>query len=250
MESIAAFQTIKDRFSDTLSLDRPLFVLHGPRHFGKSTITYAIEMWLTADVPDVVRASIQLMLPHTDSDNVFWNVMGKTVDRQSSRANSTSFMNMVKIRTGVTKKRVCFILDEMDALLAKPALMVAFIAVLRQLEASSYLCGFLGVSRHDLGRHCDFGPGNLYKEVNLLKAEPFSTGQMATFFELIEPRSNFTKSLRRAIMQSSSGAHCVFGSMVRLTVDHVKWTNEGCEWELWFKQLRISLLLTNDISNF
>ncbi|EGZ14834.1 hypothetical protein PHYSODRAFT_301642 [Phytophthora sojae] len=40
LESIAAFQTIKQGFSDTRLPERPLFLLYGPRQFGKTTIAY------------------------------------------------------------------------------------------------------------------------------------------------------------------------------------------------------------------
>ena len=58
---------------------------------------------------------------------------------------------------------------------------------------------------------------------------------MNNFFARIERSYNFTANVRREIIDYSSGVPGVFGSLIRFTIDHNKWSCQLSEWYSWFK---------------
>lgn len=75
-------------------------------------------------------------------------------------------------------------------------------------------------------------PFNTYSHVTV---GPFTVQQMDHFFGQIAFSYDFTPSIRLAIMDYSSGAPGVFGSLICFTINHRMWNCEFKEWHSWFK---------------
>lgn len=246
MDTIAAFNDIQTGFSMEGSRGRPLYLLYGPRQFGKSTIAYRIADWMAAD-PHLAKVEcilVELRRSAVRDAATFWTCLGMHMEPESVCQDETAF---IKLATR-GQRRFCLILDEMDHLFDNKDLATTFLAALRTWKVASFFCGFLGVGSHDLVHHFKVFRGDMksspFNVGTMIKVGPFSLEQMSAFFTLVASRYPFSESLRRAIIDYSSGAPGVFGSMIRFTADSDKCTVERHEWERWFKVDAFSSYLT------
>jgi hypothetical protein len=237
MDTIAAFNEIQDGFSRLERRGHPLYLLYGPRQFGKTTIANRIANWVDADprMANVDCIAIELCKSDVRDAATFWASLGKCIDSNSACLDAIAF---IKLATR-GRHRFCLIMDEMDFIFDNKDLAKQFLAVLRTWKAAPFFCGFLGVGSHDLVYHYWVFRGDMqsspFNVGHLVRVDRFSLEQMNAFFSLIAPRYRFSESIRRAICRYSSGAPGVFESMIRFTADNGKCSIERCEWERWFK---------------
>ncbi|KAL7688442.1 putative P-loop containing nucleoside triphosphate hydrolase [Plasmopara halstedii] len=214
-DTIDAFRQIKEGLSRKEVIGHPLFLLYGPRQFGKTTISYRIMDWI--------------------AKGTFWNRLGRCIDNRNAGCDYDSFKQLVEDCATQDRKQLCLIVDEMDHLFSNKELAIKFLLALRKWKAASYFRGFLGIGSHELVHHHEIFRENdktsPFNVGNMIKMAPFSVEQMSAFFKLIDPRYSFPQSLQCGIMKYSSGAPGVFGSLIRFTVDKDKWTLEWREWE-------------------
>ncbi|KAE9265336.1 hypothetical protein PR003_g32488 [Phytophthora rubi] len=168
METIAAFNDIQAGFSMEGSCG-PLYMLYGPRQFGKSTIAHRIVNWIAADpqMSDVECIFIELRTSNVRDAATFWTSLGMRIEPDSVCPDENAF---IKLATR-GQRRFCLIVDEMDHLFDNKDLAKTFLSVLRTWKAASYFCGFLGVGSHDLVHHYKVFRGDM-------KSSPFNVGNM------------------------------------------------------------------------
>lgn len=240
-ESIDAYRRIKRGLAKCLppGSDRPLFLLCGPIRFGKVSIARRIKSWIDTNphLSDVKCVSlVPLRKPEVNDIKAVWSKLGKLFDAQSACADQESFFRLATR----DQKRFCLIVEDMDQLLESPVVASEILAALRKWKQSTGLFGYLGVGSLDLlHRHkmCEHdGQPSPFDPTHILRAQPFSQDQMTALFELLEPTKAFPPSLQLGIMDYSSGAPGVFGSLVRYTIDQDKWRLEWGDWEAWFKK--------------
>ncbi|OQS02566.1 hypothetical protein THRCLA_21385 [Thraustotheca clavata] len=104
----------------------PLFLLYGPRHFGKTTIAIDILEWIR-NKPNIKAIYIEL--------------------RKSDVANENQ---LVKEYTEKDKVQLCLIVDEFDIIFSNQELAKYYFLTLRQWRLQPYFRGFLGVGSHQL----------------------------------------------------------------------------------------------------
>ncbi|KAI9979668.1 hypothetical protein PInf_028185 [Phytophthora infestans] len=114
MDTIAAFNDIQTGFSMEGSRGRPLYLLYGPRQFGKSTIAYRIADWMAADphLANVECILVELRRSAVRDAATFWTCLGMHMEPESVCQDETAF---IKLATR-GQRRFCLILDEMDHL--------------------------------------------------------------------------------------------------------------------------------------
>ncbi|EGZ19847.1 hypothetical protein PHYSODRAFT_461174, partial [Phytophthora sojae] len=230
LESIPAFVRIQDGFS-RIGSPRPLYMLHGPRQFGKTTIALGVQQCF----PDVKCVYIALQADDMANEERFWKTLGRAI-RAGSRCYCDSYESFICLVYEVAskeKKTICLVVDELDVLFGNYELARAFLSAIRSLRGNSSFWGFLGVGSHKLV--LDHHIAGMYTAAELIQMQPFSTEKMATFFRLIARRYDFADSLRQGIIGYSSGAPGEFAAMIRFTIDNGKWGLEWADWELWFK---------------
>ncbi|KAE8998406.1 hypothetical protein PR003_g19247 [Phytophthora rubi] len=81
LETISTFQQIREGFSYG---NRPLYLLHGPRQFGKTTIAKGVEKWLTTSRSDVMCLFFEVNELVAADETEFWNRLGKLVSKESN----------------------------------------------------------------------------------------------------------------------------------------------------------------------
>ncbi|ETK76841.1 hypothetical protein L915_16825, partial [Phytophthora nicotianae] len=249
-DTIDAFRQIKEGFSRKEVIGHPLFLLYGPRQFGKTTIAYRIMDWIASDssVADVKYVFFEMHESDVAEEGTFWGRLGQCIDEESACCDYASFRRLMVECTTHDRTQLCLIVDEMDHLFSNKELAAKFLSALRKWKAAPYFRGFLGIGSHELVHHHEIFRGDdktsPFNIGNMIKMVPFSVEQMSAFFKLIEPRYEFSQSLQCGIMKYSSGAPGVFGSLIRFTVDNNKWTLEWHKWEPWFQVGAFSGYLT------
>ncbi|KAF4136066.1 AAA domain [Phytophthora infestans] len=245
LDTIEAFKRIRHGFSGN---DRPIYMLYGPRQFGKSTIARGIEM-LFCGHPNIISVYFEVSKEMARNAVRFWSYLGKMVDAESECHDSTSLLMQVTTYAGREKKKLCLIVDEMDRLFQNPDLLTSFLGLLRmwKFQSPSVFLGFLGVGNYELLNHNmvyrgddDSSPFNVSETI---KAEKLSILQMSDFFMEMKPRYPFTASLVVGIMDLSGGVPGVLGSLVRFTADEGKYHLELEAWEKWFSGLLFPMYL-------
>ncbi|GMF10516.1 unnamed protein product [Phytophthora lilii] len=249
-DTIDAFRQIKEGLSRKEVIGHPLFLLYGPRQFGKTTIAYRIMDWIASDsnVADVKCVFFEMHESDVAAEGTFWERLGQCIDEESACCDYASFRRLMVECTTHDRTQLCLIVDEMDCLFSNKELAAKFLNALRKWKAAPYFRGFLGIGSHELIHHHEIFRGDdktsPFNVGDMIKIMPFSVEQMSAFFKLIKPRYSFPQSLQCGIMKYSSGAPGVFGSLIRFTVDNDKWTLEWHEWEPWFKVGAFSGYLT------
>ncbi|EEY59692.1 Crinkler (CRN) family protein [Phytophthora infestans T30-4] len=245
LDTIEAFKQIQNGFSGN---DCPLYMLYGPRQFGKSTIARGIER-LFCSHSNIIPVYFEVSAEIASNEATFWRYLGKMVDAESECHDSISLLMLVTTCAGRDKKKLCLVVDEMDRLFQNPNLLTSFLGLLRvwKFQSPSVFLGFLGVGNYELLNHYlvfhgdnDSSPFNVSETI---KVEKFSNPQMSDFFMEMKPRYPFTDSLQLGIMNLSGGTPGVLGSLVRFTADEGKYQLEFEEWEEWFFGLLFSVYL-------
>ncbi|CAK4637013.1 hypothetical protein LEN26_000138 [Aphanomyces euteiches] len=229
MESIDAYVQVSGLF---LSADkvRPLCLLYGPRQFGKTTISYRLWNLLASD-PSVLAIYHSATTLSVQTEAHFWSALIRLCCEDGS--TSQDLLHILLRR----KQRLLLIIDEMDEMFVNTVLTRSFMNVLCEWQAAPYFCGFLGIGSYKLVSLCEqhkrSDRSNPFNLCTLFPVQRFSRDQMAAFFKLIEPTYAFKESTRGGIIDFSGGAPGVFGSLIRLSVDHCKWRLERHEWDEW-----------------
>jgi hypothetical protein len=233
MDTITAYQQLNPVFHrPSTDLSRPLYLLYGPRQFGKTTVAIRLAKQIARDPSiEVIYYSVNTLNNRTEA--LFWSGIGRRIGVEIS-----SYGELERVIIS-RRKRLCLFLDEMDVMFANQSLTSNFIAILRSWQGATFFHGFLGIGSYNL-----VNLYKLFKEDNgispfnlsfLIKIEPFTIEQMVNFFDQISVSYDFTTSTRLAIMDYSSGAPGVFGSLIRFTIDRCMWKCEFNEWHSWFK---------------
>ncbi|KAJ8542506.1 hypothetical protein ON010_g12308 [Phytophthora cinnamomi] len=249
-DTIDAFRQIKEGFSRNEVIGHPLFLLYGPRQFGKTTIAYRIMDWIASDanVADVKCVFFEMHRSDVAAEGTFWNRLGACIEKRNACCDYDSLMHLVKDSTTQDRKQLWLIVGEMDNLFSNKELAIKFLLALRKWKVAPYFRGFPGVGSHELVRYHEIFRGDSdsspFNVGNMIKMVQFSLKQMSAFFKLIEPRYGFSQSLQCGIMKYSSGAPGVFGSLIRFTVDNDKCILDWHEGEPRFKLGTFSGYLT------
>ncbi|GMF23074.1 unnamed protein product [Phytophthora lilii] len=183
-DTLAVFRRIQDGFSST---DRPIYLLYGPPQFGKTTIANAIEAWVSEAHPNIICVNLEVNKVIAADEAAFWSQLGMLINGERDCRDFNSIMSVVSRCTLDHGKKFCLILDNMDTLLMKPALLTTFLDVLRMWKAQSpsFLLGFLGVGGFDLEKTSlvyQAGPfSSPFNVAELIKTDPFTSFQMTGF---------------------------------------------------------------------
>lgn len=115
------------------------------------------------------------------------------------------------------------------------ALIAKLLVVLHRWRRAPYFCGFLGIDSCGLVQdyYMALQGANIFSEVTLVAAQPFSKLQMGFFFKQIKPWYPFPKDLQHGIMEYSSRVLGVFESMIRFTFELKKWHFTWHDWAPW-----------------
>jgi Crinkler effector protein N-terminal domain/ATPase family associated with various cellular activities (AAA) len=233
MNTIEAYQKLETSFTREGNIS-PLYLLYGPRQFGKTTIAYRLWDELARD-KSVMVVYRSLALADVETEESFWAALSSITSIGKVALSSADF-EALALRPG---KRLCLILDEMDSMLANRDVTSTFIEKLRAWQGSPFFLGFLGIGSFNLlnlykiHKGSDgISPFNLFTAIRMKR---FTVEQMSQFFTLIAPWYHFAESTRVAIMEYSGGAPGVFGSLIRFSSEFKQCKQERSQWESWFK---------------
>ncbi|KAG9409019.1 hypothetical protein AC1031_019280 [Aphanomyces cochlioides] len=224
METIPAYRQLSALYSAECA---QLCLLYGPRHFLKQRLdSFANDTTVFVIYHSATELSVE-------TEEAFWMALSRLCGEVASTPQE---LMQIIIRR---KKRLFLIVDEMDGMFVNSDLTSHFLDILREWLRSPHFRGFLGIGSYDLVSlykhhkgHDRVSPFNL---ATIVKTDRFTADQLIAFFKLIEPPFPFTDSTRNAIMEYSGGAPGVFGSLIRFSIDNVKWKVERHEWETWLK---------------
>lgn len=227
VESIDTYQRLETAFVSRKLAS--ICLLYGPRQFGKTTIAHRLMTSLDTD-PSILVIYFSLTPSTVETEEIFWLALSRTVGKKTKSSDEfeTEFLGR--------KTRLWLALDEMDTIFQNETLTRKFMDCLRWWQSRKSFLGFLGIGSHELMKiHLKFKGGTPFNLAEGFPVKRFSSDQMSAFFKQIEERFPFQDSTRQAIMEYSSGAPGVFGSLVRYSIDRAKCNQERHEWEDWFK---------------
>ncbi|KAK1940814.1 hypothetical protein P3T76_007520 [Phytophthora citrophthora] len=220
METISTHQKQEVAFSRGRGR---ICLLYGPRQFGKTTIARRLAHSFAAD-SSILGIYGSLTAGAVRTEESFWLALGSIVGKETK--SSHEFRKMFVLQ----KTRLWLAIDEMDMMFKNEDLTSTFMDCLREWQSNEYFLGFLGIGSHDLlNMHMKFKGGDTVSPFNLaevFQVQPFSTDQMCEFFQQIEERYPFRDSTCQGIMEYSSGAPGVFGSLVRYSIDNEQFNVE------------------------
>ncbi|KAK1941398.1 hypothetical protein P3T76_007264 [Phytophthora citrophthora] len=205
-------------------------IQEGPHQYGKTSVAYHIKDWNASD-DNVKCVFFEMHKLDVATEEVFWQRLGARTDTSSRKmcCDYDSFKRLVEDCTLRDGKQLCLIVDRMDHLFANESLAKTFLFALRKWKVAPYFRGFLGIGSYGLVHHHEIfreeKTSSPYNVCEAIEMKPFSVEQMSSFFKLLEPRYVFSQSLQPG----------VFGSLIRFTGDHGRWTLEWDKWESWLK---------------
>jgi len=135
METIKVYKKLSGSLSTG---NAQLYLLYGPRQFGKTTVGYRIRDLLAID-------SSVLVIYHSVTENsvrteeAFWVALSELCSEVVSTPQE--LMGIIIRRS----QRLFLILDEMDAMFANTDLTSKFLDILREWITSPFFRGFLGI---------------------------------------------------------------------------------------------------------
>lgn len=228
VDTIEVFTRLEARFSSCGPIS-PLYYLFGPRQFGKTTIGHRLRDSLAAD--PLISVIFHTLTPSdVETEEAFWLALGRHCGERTRTARDFEWMFIRR------KCRLWLAIDDMDVMFSNEQLTSNFLDRLRSWESLPAFLGFLAIGSYDLVnlpmKYKQPAPFNIGE---LIQAKCFSVRQMSDFFMLIQPMYCFKEATREAIMEYSSGAPGVFGSLVKFSVDRGKCSQERHGWEDWFK---------------
>ncbi|DAZ93416.1 TPA: LOW QUALITY PROTEIN: hypothetical protein N0F65_011736 [Lagenidium giganteum] len=234
VSTIAAFRQLKRAFTTDSASENRLYLLVGPRFFGKSTIALQLVERMERDpnLGNVMCVYYELGADDMKS-GLFRRRMGNAFEAQVTR--DVNALAGLLLRCACGEQKTLLVLDGLHNLSIQNGLASGIMCLLRAWMHSSYCHGFLGIGCYEM---MDYVRGDNFlshiKADRIIKMIPFSAAQMSTFFTSIEPQYSFSQSLRSGLMQYSRGAPGLFGALVRCTIESGMYALEWREWEAWF----------------